>query len=86
MTDISTKYFKENNCLCVLTPIAINNHSGKLLMKTRNAKIHQAAKILQNRLLRPNEITKFTNALIFLQMQQIQLFHYSAVNSKPRIL
>ena len=80
MTDISTKFFNENNCLCVLTPIAINNHSGKLLMKPRNAKIHQdPAKST-------NEITKFKNALIFLQMQHIQLFRYSAVNSKPRIL
>ena len=31
----------KTTALCVLTPMAINNHSGKPLIKTRNAKIHQ---------------------------------------------
>ena len=48
-------------------------------MKTRNAKIHQdPAK-------QTNQITKVLKCAVFLQIQQIQLFHYSAVNSKPRI-
>ena len=50
-------------------------------MTTRNAKNHQdPAK-------QTSEITvqKFKNALILSQIKEIQLFHYSAINSKPRI-
>ena len=49
-------------------------------MKTRNAKIHQEPAKQTNQITKVLKCAKF-----FLQIQQIQLFHYSAVNSKPRI-
>ena len=40
--------------------------------------MQKITKILQNRLLK---LQKFKNALILSQIKEIQLFHYSAINS-----